>query len=395
METDALKTRVQTRIDDIEAELWNISEYLYENPEICFEEFKSSKKLTDTLINAGYQVEYPFGGLDTAFRASYAGISTGPTVAFLAEYDALPVIGHACGHNLIASAAIGAGIGILAVMEELSGTIQVIGTPAEEGGGGKRILADAGIFEDVNAAMMFHPSSKTMVLRGSLASVRLDIEFFGKPSHAAAAPEDGINALDACILTFNNINALRLHLTSRDRIAGIITHGGDAVNIIPAYTRAVFSIRGKTAQRRDRVLEKALNCAEAAAKATGCRLKYGVRPGYAEMVPNKVIAAKFSNNLITLGRQVFEPSSEERMGSTDMGDVSHIVPSIHAYIATVPEDIAGHTEEFREICMSDKGKAAMTDSAKALAMTAVDLICEPQLLNQARDELEAYMHGFD
>ena len=195
-----------------------------------------------------------------------------PTIAILAEYDALVGLGHACGHNLIAAAAIGAGIGLAAVKSELPGQVQVIGTPAEEGGGGKIILANAGIFTDIDAAMMFHPASKNMVLRGSLASAKLTIEFFGKAAHAAAAPEEGINALDAVLLTFNNINALRQTLTSKDRIAGIITNGGEACNIVPPYASAEFSIRGMSAKRRDLLVEKVIACAQAGAQAIGCQL---------------------------------------------------------------------------------------------------------------------------
>jgi len=252
-------------------------------------------------------------------------------------------------------------------------------------------LADAGIFNDISAAMMFHPASKNMVTRGSLASLRLIVEFYGKTSHAAASPQEGINALDAMILTFNSINAIRQHLEIKDRIAGIITHGGDAANIIPGYTSAEFSIRGESEKRRAQVLNKVIASAEAAAHATGCKLKYEAMPGYSEIVPNPTMAHLFTVNLETLGRKVSDPEANERMGSTDMGNVSKVVPSIHPYLETVTEDIVGHTVEFRETCMTNMGEAAMMDAARAMAMTAADLLVNPDLLKNARNELDDYL----
>jgi amidohydrolase len=292
---------------------------------------------------------------------------------------------------LIAAAAVGAGLGTTAVLGDLEGQVRVIGTPAEEKGGGKRIMVDAGVFADVDAAMMFHPASKNMVFRGSLASMRLKIEFFGKTSHAAASPQEGVNALDAMILTFNHVNALRQHFEIKDRIAGIITHGGDAANIIPGYTSAEFSVRGESENRREEVLQKLINCAEAAALATGCQLKYQAQPGYTEIVPNRVIGQHFIENLTSLGREVVDPEPNERMGSTDMGNVSKVVPSIHPYLATVTKEIAGHSVEFREVCMSEKGKSSLMDAAKAMAMTAVDLLMNPELVQSARTELDNYL----
>jgi amidohydrolase len=385
------KQRVVDDIQEHHKDLWGIATKLFENPEIAFEEFKSSALLKNFLAQAGFEIEAETGGLETAFQATIKGETDTPKIAFLAEFDALPGIGHACGHNLIGAAAIGAGIGMRSVLKHLTGEIRVIGTPAEEGGGGKRILVDAGVFKDVDAAMMFHPASKNMVTRGSLASLRLNVEFFGQTAHAAASPQEGINALDAMILTFNGINAIRQHLEIKDRIAGIITHGGDAANIIPGYTAAEFSIRGESENRRGEVLEKVIACAKAAASAIGCKLKYEAMPGYTEIVPNPTLANLFSKNLTSLGREVTPPEAVERMGSTDMGNVSKVVPAIHPYLATVPEDIAGHTVEFRDICMTQAGKDAMLDAAKAMAMTAVDLLFNPDLLKGARMELDTYL----
>jgi amidohydrolase len=375
-----------TEIDIQSDKLWEISTALFNEPEIGLKEYKACNILTESLRSAGYIIETGIGGLDTAFRATL-GDDSGPRIAILAEYDALVGLGHACGHNLIAGAAVGAGIGLASIITKFAGQIQVIGTPAEETDGGKVLLANAGIFKNVDAAMMFHPASKNMVLRRSLACSELKLEFFGKASHAAAAPEEGINALDALILTFNNINAMRPTFGPKDRVAGIITNGGEASNIIPAYTSADFSIRALSAKRRDVLVEKVIEWAQAGAQAVGCQLKYNVTPGYKEIIPNRVLAGLFKTNLELLGRVVIEPDLNERMGSTDMGDVSHIVPAIHPYLAIAPENVAGHTVEFREYCISAVGKAAMLDAAKALAMTAVDLLTYPDLLYKAREEL--------
>jgi len=386
-----MKQQVITCIEAREKDLWEIATRLYENPEVAFQEYVSSALLRNFLAEEGFDVTSGIGGLETAFKATFTKAKQPPTIAFLAEYDALPAIGHACGHNLIAAAAIGAGVGMKAILDELPGQIVILGTPAEEGGGGKRILVDAGVFDEVDAAMMFHPASKNMVSRGSLASARLDIEFFGQTAHAAASPQEGINALDAMILTFNSVNAIRQHLEIKDRIAGIITHGGDAANIIPGHTSAQFSVRGESEKRREEVLEKVILCAQAAALATGCEMKYETQPGYSEIIPNPTLASLFKENLETLGRQVSDPEPNERMGSTDMGNVSKVVPAIHPYLETVPETIAGHTVEFREICMSDSGKNAMLDAARAMAMTAVDLLLDPTLWVTARKELDTYL----
>jgi len=380
------KKHVITVIDQQSQELWEISSSIFNEPEIGLKEYKACNILTEFLRSAGYIIETGIGGLDTAFRATI-GNDSSPRIAILAEYDALVGLGHACGHNLIAAAAAGAGIGLASINTKLAGQIQVIGTPAEETEGGKVLLANAGIFKNVDAAMMFHPASKNLVLRRSLASSEIKLEFFGKASHAAAAPEEGINALDALILTYNNISAIRSTFGPKDRVAGIIINGGEAANIIPAYTSAEFTIRALSLKRRDALVNQVIECAQAGASAVGCQLKFTVTPGYKEIIPNRILAGLFKTNLELLGRIVMEPDPNERMGSTDMGDISHLVPAIHPYLAIAPENIAGHTVEFREYSISDTGKAGMLDAAKALAMTAIDLLINPELIQEAKKEL--------
>jgi amidohydrolase len=384
--TQELKKRANAKIDSMRDDLIRISTTIHSNPEIAFQEFKSAAFLSDTLASHGFAVERGAGGLETAFVAEAEGKEKGPSIAILAEYDALPDIGHACGHNIICTSAIAAGIAVKEVIGELPGLVTVIGTPAEEGGGGKLILLEHGVFRNVDAAMMVHPSSRTMVDRGSLASVRLKIEFSGKASHAAAAPEDGINALEAVILTFNNVNALRLHLKSDARVHGIINNGGSAANIIPDYAAATFSVRAASNKYALEVLNRVIQCAQAAGVATGAELKHTERPGYAEIIPNRVMANAFADNWRSIGVEVQEVRSNERMGSTDMGNVSQVVPALHPYIAIAPAGTAGHTIEFRQAAKSAAGNEGLINAAKAMAMTTIDLLSDQKMLEAVKKE---------
>lgn len=381
-----LKERANATIDAQRDELIRISTTLHANPEIAFKEFKSSALLCETLARAGFQVARGIGGLETAFRAEAYGVGDGPTVALLAEYDALPELGHACGHNIMGTAALGAACAVKSVLAELPGRVVVIGTPAEEGGGGKVILVEKGIFNDVDAAMIVHPSGRTMTARGSLASTRLFLEFNGRAAHAAAAPEEGINALEAVILTFNNVNALRLHLRPDARIHGIITHGGTAANIIPDYAAAQFSVRAAKHGYAQQVLRRVIQCAEAGAAATGATLQYSTRPSYTELISNMTMAQAFAENWQAIGVPVTEPRLHERMGSTDMGNVSQVVPAIHPYIKIVGEGVGGHTIQFREAAISPLGHQGLIYAAKGMAMTAIDLLGNPGLMARVKQE---------
>ena len=380
---DALKERVTTEIEDRRDDLIRIADTIHAHPEVAFEEFESAALLSGTLEENSFQLERSVADLETAFVATLKGKEAGPTVALLAEYDALPGLGHACGHNLIGTAAMGAGLALRTVLPELAGNIQVIGTPAEEGGGGKAIMVDAGVFDSVDAAMMFHPSSKNLTRRTSLTSYKIQIEFFGKPAHAAAKPDEGINALEAMILTYNSINALRQHLRDDARIHGIITHGGDAPNIVPDYAAARFYVRAADTPYTVEVIEKVRACAEGAALATGARLEFGrYAPHYDNRLPNPKLYDLAEANMAALGIALSPP--DERMGSSDMGNVSQVVPSIHPYIAIGPEEMGGHTVEFCEAAASPAGHEGMIKAAKILAMTAVDLLAEPANLVEAK-----------
>ncbi len=384
-----LKQRAIKNIDDARDELIQLSATIHANPELAFQEFKSAAMLCDALERHGLKVERGIGGLETAFRAEARGTGDGATVALLAEYDALPEIGHACGHNIIGTAAIGAGIALRALANDLPGRVLVIGTPAEEGGGGKIILLKNGAFEGVDAAMMVHPAARTMVTRGSLATSRVTLEFFGKASHAASSPEDGINALEALLAAFHNVNAMRLHLKADARVHGIITHGGVAINIVPEYAAGKFSVRGATRAYVTQITERVIQCAQAGAVATGAQFKYTVDDGLAEIIPNRAIARAFAENWRALGVEVHEPRPNERMGSTDMGDVSHALPALHPYIEIVPDGTPGHSVEMRAASNSPVGHAGLLNAAKGLAMTTIDLLCDANLMREAKREFVA------
>jgi amidohydrolase len=380
------KARVCEAVDREEQRLRDVAKEIFEHPEVKFEEVRASKLLAGELKQAGFDVELGVAGMETAIRAVHPGTSDGPTVAILGEYDALPEIGHACGHNLIAAGGLGAILAVGSIKPELPGTLVFLGTPAEEGGGGKVLMIDAGLFEGVDAAIMFHPSTNTTIGRGSLAITEVKIEFHGKPSHASGSPEKGINALDAVIQTFNGINALRQHIKDGARIHGIISDGGVKPNIVPEYASAEFYVRAQENEYRDELLEKLRKCAEGAALATGARLEFGlVGHAYKAMKPNKILGERFLKHLEASGIP-YNPPKDKSMGSTDMGDVSQAVPGIHPYVQICEDDIAGHSRQFTEASGSERGVVAMLAAAKAMAMTAVDVLTEDGLVERIRDE---------
>ncbi len=366
----------------------DISHTIHANPELAFKEYQASALLTETLESHGFSVERGSGGLETAFTATYGRRDSGPTIALLCEYDALPEIGHACGHNIIAAAPIGAGLILRPLFDQYPGTLKIIGTPAEEYGGGKIKMLRAGVFEGVDVAMMIHPSTRHMTERSSLAFNSLTFEFIGKAAHAAASPHQGINALDAMIMTFNNVNALRQQVREDVRIHGIITDGGTAPNVIPDYTRARFIVRAREVGYLDSVTEKVMNCAKGAALATGAEVKIDHRKGYANIVPNPTLAGLYADNLQRMGIDVEIPDPSEPMGSTDMGNVSQVIPSIHPYVAIAPRGVAGHTAEMREAACSHQGDEGLMISVRALSMTVSDLLTQPELVAQAKAEFE-------
>jgi amidohydrolase len=387
-----LKAQAIAHVDRVSAELRELALDIHAHPELGFQEHRASTRLAETLANHGFATSKGTGGLETAFSAEH-GDGRGPTIAILAEYDALPGVGHGCGHNLICTAAIGAGLAVRAAAPELPGKLMVVGTPAEEGGGGKVLLARAGVFEGVDAAMMFHPATRNIVSRGSKAMVRVKVEFFGKSAHASSAPDLGISALEAMVQLFVLTNGLRQHMRRDGVLHGIISDGGKAANVIPEYTSAEFSVRGNDYRYRDELVEKLTACANAAALATGCRAQVTPGMSYDNIVPNRALVEAFERNLEQLGISYVQPRPNERMGSTDMGDISQLMPAIHPYLAIADESVGGHSHDMARAAATDSGLAAMLNAAKALALTALDLLYEPSLVEQAKTEFNRQLEA--
>lgn len=384
-----LNRRIAEIIDQNAERFIAVAKEIGEHPELGFEERRAQALLTTPLAEAGFAVERGIAGMETSFRATWKGTAERPTIAILCEYDALPAIGHGCGHNLIGTAGTLAGWALRQAWPDLPGQVQVIGTPAEEGGGGKVIMVNEGVFKNVDAAMMFHPTSgPNMVHRGGLACQDVTFTFRGVPSHAAAAPWNGVNALDAVIQTFVNVGLLRQQLRPDARIHAIITKGGDAVNVIPELTECVFLVRAEKAPYLAEIKEKVINCARAAALATGCALDIKEGLLFENRINNMVMARTFQRHLEEMGLTVSEPDPKAGVGSSDMGNVSRVCPSIHPYISIAPAGVPGHNEAFREAACSPAGFKGMLIAAKALAMTAADLFADPQLLAAAKEEFD-------
>ncbi|MBT8242051.1 MAG: M20 family metallopeptidase [Acidimicrobiia bacterium] len=365
------KQTALTAFEAVESVLVATSHWMYHNPELGYQEIEISKRLSDFLATHGLDVTYPAGGLDTAFEAT-AGTS-GPRVVICCEYDALPKVGHACGHNIIATAAVGAGVALAGLADELGIRVTVLGTPAEEGGGGKVDLMDAGLFDDAAAAMMIHPGPDDMLDPSFQAREGFAVEYFGKDSHAAFAPEKGLNALDAFVQAYLNVATLRQALTAYDRIHGIIDHGGDASNIIPSYTKSTWGIRAGTKERLEELIPKVRACFEAAATATGCRLEISsTGHPYYTMVNNPVMTELYAGNSESVGRPM-PPEIEPEGGSSDMGNVSHVVPSIHPMLAIECGDSVNHQPEFAAHTIEPSGDLAIRDGALAMAYTIIDM----------------------
>lgn len=388
-DANELKQRATSSIDGRRDELIALSLKIHANPEIAFEEVESSALIADYLEDNGFSVDRGVSELPTAFSASYG--SGSPVVAIVCEYDALPGIGHGCGHNVIGTASSAAGVAVRELIDELGGTLRVIGTPAEEAAGGKVYMVNRGAFDGLDCAMMVHPGNRNTAIAYALSCLELDIEFEGKAAHAAAKPEAGVNALDAMIASFANIGLLRQQLRDSARVHGIITDGGQAVNVIPYRTAAKLLIRTDDDQYMDDELKpKVLACFQGAAESTGCKLtyKWGEDSRYRTMRTNLALAGAYKANVESLGRTVVTPETQRSMGSTDMGNVSHITPSIHPGIAIAPPDVPIHTEAFRECAASDSGHAGLLDSAKALAMTAIDVYLDAELRDQMKREFD-------
>jgi amidohydrolase len=382
------KKTVTAQVDAMAGELDQISRLLYENPETAYKEYQSCSLLCEFLENHGFKVQSPAGGLETAFYAEPENAATiGPEIAFLAEYDALEKIGHGCGHNMIAAMSLGAATALLNALPEFSGSIRVIGTPAEEGGGGKAKLADAGIFEGIDIAIMTHPGHENLVGENTLGRIKAKTEFFGRTAHAAAAPEMGLNALDAMVGAYNNISALRQQTTEDSRVHGIITHGGDAPNVIPDYASGLFYIRAGTREVLDRLFTRFQDCCNGAALAAGCRCEVRVElPSLDPIKRNRALEALWAEEAAFLGLEITR--KDKPSGSTDLGNLSWIIPVIQPFIAICDKSVALHSTGFADATRTGKGRKAVLDGAKALALCALDYLSSPEIQKAVREEFK-------
>lgn len=386
MEIEKLKSKIKDSVELQRQQLIQLSLYIHDNPELGFEEEKASTWLTRYLEDNGFYVERGVAGLATAFQAIYGQGRT--RIALLAEYDALPKIGHGCGHNIIATSAVGAAAASKSIIDQLGGSIVVLGTPGEEVFGGKIDMVKGGAFKEIDVAMIVHPDVHNMVTIEALSCSSLEVEFFGHPAHAAAQPHKGINALEAMILAFTSINSLRQHIRSEARIHGIITDGGEAPNIVPAHSAAVFLIRAQDDEYLAELKDKVLNCFTGASVASGARLEYRWRErAYAPMKNNSNLAGLFKQNLESLGRHVEAFDPEFGFGSTDMGNVSQVVPSIHPTIAIASPEVLIHTQEFASAAASEAGHEGFMDAAKAMAMTVADIL-QPGMMDRIKQEFQ-------
>lgn len=367
------------------------SQDIHANPEIGNEEVYASAKHVALLENAGFDVTVSVAGHETSFYAVKDSGKEGPTIAYLAEYDALPGLGHACGHNIIGTTSVAAGIALAEALPSTGGRVVVLGTPAEEGGpngSAKGSFVRHGYLEGVDTALMIHPSGKTGLTGETLAVDPLDFHFYGKPAHASGSPEQGINALDAVIQLFNGISALRQQLPSDVRIHGIITHGGDAPNIIPEFASARFYIRAETWSKTEETSAKIRNVAEGAALATGATVKIErFQNEVQDFVLNSVLEDILHTELEALGEEVHTEKRKGK-GSTDAGNISYAVPTAHPFIKIGPDNLIGHTAEFREAAKSTLGGNALITGAKALTATGYRLLCDAELLHQVKKEFE-------
>ena len=389
--SDTINTAIIERIDELADELLAVSHAIHANPELAFEEHFACETLTNALDKNGMTPETGVFTLPTAFEAQLNPDHSDTTVAILAEYDALPGIGHACGHNIIATSALGATLGLQAVADQLPGKIRLIGTPAEEKGGGKELMARAGAFDGVSAAMMIHPAGVNIASMPCICVAEVEVVYHGRSAHASAMPHKGINALDGLLLAYQAISNLRQHIRASERIHGIITEGGAAPNIVPDKSTGQFYVRAANEKDLAALKPRVQACFEAGAKGSGCEVEVNwAGVDYLDLNTNWPLADQFQEHAESLGREFvpFEDAVKFGAGSTDMGNVSYRVPSIHPMLAVAPPNVVIHNPEFEKWAGSEKGDLACLDGAKALALTTADYLLSPGLQEQASHAYE-------
>ena len=373
-------------MDQIEQDLLDIRTHLFNNPELGDREFIAQETLVSYLNEHAFTVETGLVERPTSFRATYQGEKAGPTIGIMAEYDALPGVGHGCGHNLIATMGIGAGILLSKVIDETGGTVIVYGTPAEETNGAKVPMADEGLFDVCDVAMMVHPAGVSAKSGESLAMDAIEFRYEGKTSHAAASPEEGINALDSVIQLYNGINALRQHLKDDVRIHGVITEGGQAANVVPDLAISQFYIRAKERFDVNEVVAKVKKIAEGAALMTGATLSMrNYELSYDNMITNQTLSNIYTEQLYKAGETEID-EARGGLGSMDIGNVSHRVPAIHPYIGMGKAGLVAHTTAFRDQTMTEAGELALRRGALSMALTGLKCLTDPDLLAEIKRE---------
>lgn len=395
----AAKDKAIAAIASVDGEVQELSARIHANPELGYEEHLASSWTAELLARHGFSVTKPLAGLDTAFRATWSGrgpgggtgtgTGAGLTIALLAEYDALPEIGHGCGHNLIAAASVAAAIGIKDSWPDFPGTIQVYGTPAEEGGGGKIVMLDAGAFGEVDVALMFHPGVHTTVNAPSLAMASLTVEFTGAAAHAAIGPWDGINAADAAMLFFAGVNALRQQIRPDARLHGVIREAGSKPNIIPARAVVDFMVRADRAEYLLPLTERVVDIARGAALMTGTAVEIDRGKPYLDYRLSPSLGAAAEANFATLGIATTPSAPDSPKASEDAGNLSHVLPFLPISVSISETPIPGHSVAWRDAAISERGADALRTAAKVLAATSIDLATDPGLLERARAEHQA------
>ena len=384
---EKIHSSITQRIDEVADTLLSTSHAIHAQPELAFKEFFACETLTQVLEEHDINAEKAVYSLETSFEATLNASEETATAAILAEYDALPGIGHACGHNIIATSALGATLGLQAVVDQLPGKIRLIGTPAEEKGGGKELMARNGAFDGVDAAMMIHPAGTNLASMPCICVAEVEVIYHGKSSHASAMPHKGINALDGLLLAYQAISNLRQHIRSTERIHGIITEGGAAPNIVPDHAVGQFYVRAADERELALLKPRVQACFEAGAKGSGSKVEVNwANVDYLDLNTNWPLADKFQEHAESLGREFipYEQALGFGAGSTDMGNVSHRIPSIHPMLAVAPSNVVIHNPEFTKWAASEKGDAAVLDGAKALALTVADYLTSSDLQNEAK-----------
>lgn len=397
MDINKLKEKISEIIEENKGDLFGISQYIFDNPEMCFEEYKASKILSEFLEKHGFNLTRNAGGLDTAFVAEYCptGVKY-PVIAILGEYDALS-IGHACGHNIIATTAVGAGMALKQVMEEnhIEGTLRVIGTPAEEGGGGKVIMQKQGVFDDVDSMFLLHPTSGVSKIAGNCrSSYKLFVEYHGKVAHASSHPEKGINAVDAAHICYTAVSCLRQQVKNDLSIMPLILNGGTENGFIPDYSKLVINVRAFDLKEMMNAVEKIKNCAKAGAIATGCEVEIQDIPGYYGRVKSQVLGDVCRKNFELLEEPLMDGMVDDN-GGEDFGNLNRVIPGVMVYPTLLPEEkISNHTERFMNLANSPKSREVIVLGSEVMAYSALDLFNDISIIDDAKEELKELQKTF-